>query len=298
MKRNLVALDDYLREKKRIVEEALDNLLPTADEYPEIIHRAMRYSMFTGGKRIRPVLAIAGYEACEGADLESFLPVACSLELIHTFSFIHDDLPCMDDDDYRRGAPTSHLVFGEAIALLAGDALFNLAYQLILDTKFDGMTKIEVMKEMSSSLGTQGVIGGQVVDIISEGESPTEDKLQFIHSKKTGRLIRASLKIGGICAHASSERISWLVEAGEKLGLAFQIIDDLLDIEGDFEIVGKKGGKDFLHGKLTYPSLHGVDQSRQIAQELCGEAKNIFERFGSRGEILSSLTDFVVKRVY
>ncbi len=291
-------IDDYLKDKKRVVEKALDALLPSAEEYPEIIHRAIRYSVFPGGKRIRPILAIASYEVCGGPDLESFLPVACSLELIHTFSFIHDDLPCMDDDDYRRGVPTSHFVFGEAIALLAGDALFNLAYELILDTRFDAVTKTRVMKEIASSLGTQGVIGGQVVDIISEGESPTEDKLEFIHSKKTGRLMRASLTVGGICADASSERISWLVDGGERLGLAFQIIDDLLDVEGDFEIVGKRGGKDFLQGKLTYPSLHGVERSRRIAEDLCGEAKNVFERFGSRGEILSSLTDFVLNRIY
>jgi len=293
-----VGLDDYLREKKKAVEDALDGLLPAADKYPAIIHRAMRYSIFAGGKRIRPILAIASYEACGGRDPTSFLPVGCSLELIHTFSFIHDDLPCMDDDDYRRGTPTSHRVFGEAIALLAGDALFNLAYQLIVDSTFDEVTKVEVMKEMSDALGTEGVIGGQVVDIISEGESPTEDKLRFIHSKKTGRLILASLKIGGMCAHAPSETIRRLADAGGKLGLAFQIIDDLLDVEGDFEVVGKEAGKDSVHGKLTYPLLYGVDRSRQIAEGLCGDAKHVFEQFGDRGEILSDLTDFILHRIY
>jgi geranylgeranyl diphosphate synthase type II len=293
-----VGLDDYLREKKKAVEEALDRLLPATDKYPAIIHRAMRYSVFAGGKRIRPILAIAGYEACGGVDIVSFLPVACSLELIHTFSFIHDDLPCMDDDDYRRGTPTSHRVFGEAIALLAGDALFNLAYRLIVDATFDGVTKVEVVRELSEALGTEGVIGGQVVDIISEGESPTENKLQFIHSKKTGRLILASLKIGGICARAPSEKICRLADAGGKLGLAFQIIDDLLDVEGDFEVVGKEGGKDFLRGKLTYPSLHGADRSRQIAEGLCADAKHIFEQFGNGAEILLSLTDFILHRIY
>lgn len=291
-------LNDYLNGKRKVVEEALDVLLPSADQYPEIVHKAIRYSVFTGGKRIRPILAIAGYEACEGRDLKCFLPVACSLELIHTFSFIHDDLPCMDDDDYRRGVPTSHRVFGEAIALLVGDALFNLAFEFILDSKFDVDTKVRTMKEISSSVGTRGVIGGQVVDVISEGETPTEDKLQFIHSKKTGRLIRASLKVGGICAGVSSERISWLSDAGEKLGLAFQIIDDLLDVEGKFEIMGKKVGKDSLQGKLTYPSLYGRERSRQIAQDLCADTKNIFEKFGNRSEILSGLTDFIINRIY
>lgn len=298
MKKKLVKIDDYLKKRKKVVEKALDELLPPADETPEIIHRAMRYSVFTGGKRIRPILAIASYEACEGMNLKSFLPVACALELIHTFSFIHDDLPCMDDDDYRRGVPTSHLVFGEAIALLAGDALFNLAYESIIDSEFEPATKIRVLKEISSGVGTRGVIGGQVVDVISEGENPTEDKLLFIHSKKTGRLIKVSLKIGGICADASSERLSWLDEAGEKLGLAFQIVDDLLDVEGDFEVMGKEGGKDSILGKLTYPALYGVDKSREIAHDLCSDAKDIFKKFGHRGEVLGSLTDFMLNRIY
>jgi geranylgeranyl diphosphate synthase type II len=293
-----VEIDDYLKEKKEVVEAELDSLLPPSQEYPETIHESLRYSVFVGGKRIRPILAISSYEACGGDDLERFLPLACSLELIHTFSFIHDDLPCMDDDDYRRGAKTSHLVFGEAVALLAGDALFNMAFEVILGSQFDDTTKVRVMEEISSSVGTRGVIGGQVIDVISEGEEPTPEKLEFIHSKKTGKLIEASLTIGAICAKVPSEKISWMGQAGSKLGLAFQIVDDLLDIEGDFDVVGKRGGKDSFHGKLTYPALYGVQRSREMAQDLRDEAKSIFERFGKKGEILSGLTDFIVDRVY
>jgi geranylgeranyl diphosphate synthase type II len=293
-----VEVSEYLSRKKAVVEDALDGLLPSKDEYPEVIHTAIRYSAFAGGKRIRPILSIASYEACEGSHLGVFLPVACSLELIHTFSLIHDDLPCMDDDDYRRGIPTAHRVFGEAIALLAGDALFNLAYDCILKSDLELATKVEVLRELSTSVGTDGVIGGQVIDIISEGEDPEEERLLYIHSRKTGRLIRASLKVGGICASASSEKLSWLEEGGEKLGLAFQIIDDILDVEGDFEVVGKEAGQDSLRKKLTYPSLHGVERSRQIAKDLCGEARGAFQRFGDKGEVLSGLTDFVLNRIH
>jgi geranylgeranyl diphosphate synthase type II len=293
-----VAIDEYLKEKKRVIEAALGKLLPPSHEYPEIIHESVRYSVFSGGKRIRPVLALASYEASGGEDIERFLEVACSLELIHTFSFIHDDLPCMDDDDYRRGAKTSHVVFGEAIALLAGDALFNMAFDVIVGSQFDDRIKVLVMKELSSSVGTKGVIGGQVVDVISEGQEPTPEKLDFIHSKKTGKLIEASLKIGAICAGASPGEISRMGEAGGKLGLAFQIVDDLLDVEGDFEVVGKEGGKDSVHGKLTYPALYGVERSRELAHKLRDEAKSIFEEFGEKGQSLSGLTDFIVDRIY
>jgi len=293
-----VEISEYLAEKRKLVERALDESLPAADASPQIIHRAMRYSVFAGGKRIRPILAIAAYEACNGRNLESFLPVACSLELIHTFSIIHDDLPCMDDDDYRRGVPTCHLVFGEAIGLLAGDALFNLGFGLVAGSTFSPETKVELIREITGGVGTSGVIGGQVVDVISEGETPTEDKLQYIHSKKTGKLISVSLKLGGICADVNGETISLLEEAGEKLGLAFQVIDDLLDVEGTLEVTGKKGGKDSLHRKLTYPSLYGVKESRHIAQNLCDGAKEIFKRFGRDGDVLIGLTDFLVKRIY
>lgn len=291
-------IDDYLKEKKRVIETVLDALLPSSQEYPTTIHESVRYSVFSGGKRIRPILAVASYEACGGEDLERFLSVACSIELIHTFSFIHDDLPCMDDDDYRRGTKTSHVVFGEAIALLAGDALFNMAFEVILGSRFDDSVKVRVMEEITSSVGTKGVIGGQVVDVISEGEDPTPEKLEFIHSRKTGKLIEASLKVGAICAGVSPEKVLWIGQAGSKLGLAFQIVDDLLDVEGDFEVVGKRGGKDSCHGKLTYPALYGLPRSRELAQDLCSEAKSLFTKFGEKGEILSGLTDFIADRIY
>ena len=288
----------YLSERKKLVEKELDTLLPSESEYPEIIHRAMRYSVFAGGKRTRPILAIAGFEACGGKTLNRVLHCACAIELIHTFSFIHDDLPCIDNDDYRRGKLTSHKVFGEAIAVLAGDALLNLSFEIIANTNLKVNTKVDILKEITKAIGTDGVLGGEVVDIISEGEKPDPKKLEYIHTKKTGALIKASLKIGGLCAEASLKKLKALEDAGSKLGYAFQIVDDILDVEGNESKLGKKTRKDAASGKITYPGLYGVEESKRKVKELCSSAKEIFDRFGSKGEILKGITDFIEKRTW
>lgn len=291
-------VDKYLSEKKKLIEKKLDTLLPPESEYPEIIHRAMRYSVFAGGKRIRPILTIAGFEACGGKRLNHVLPCACTIELIHTFSFIHDDLPCIDNDDYRRGKLTSHKVFGEAIAVLTGDALLNLSFEIIANTNLKVRTKVDILKEITKAIGTDGVLGGEVIDIMSEGKKLDPEKLEYIHTKKTGALISASLKIGGLCAEASSKKLKALKDAGSKLGYAFQIVDDILDVEGDDSRVGKKTGKDAESGKITYPGLYGIEGSKSKVKELCSGAKGIFDKFGVKGEILKDITDFIGERTW
>jgi geranylgeranyl diphosphate synthase type II len=292
-------LDAYLGERRRAVDEALDRYLPTADAYPATIHEAMRYSVLAGGKRLRPTLVIAGAEAAEGR-MADVMPTACAFELIHTYSLIHDDLPAMDDDDYRRGRLTSHKVFGEAMAILAGDALLTHAFGLVAANIRLGKAPAEVfprlVAEISEAAGTAGMIGGQVVDVQSEGERVSAETLEYIHTHKTAALIRAALRSGALLAGASDPVLDALTRYGERLGLAFQIVDDVLDVEGSLEILGKTPGSDRRKKKITYPDYHGLDTSWDRARALIHEARAAVAVLGPAAEPLGALAEFVLRR--
>ncbi|MCD6451075.1 MAG: polyprenyl synthetase family protein [Acidobacteria bacterium] len=291
-------LASYLASKKEKIDRTLDTILPKPDEYPEIIHRAMRYSVFAGGKRLRPILALASAEAVGGKE-EEILPIACSLELIHTYSLIHDDLPAMDNDDFRRGKPTSHRVFGEAIAILAGDALLTLAFEQLAAVPEDLVPpkrKIKVIKEIASASGSRGMVGGQVVDIESEGKKVNLPTVTYIHQAKTGRLITASVRIGGIVAGATPSQLDALSVYGENVGLAFQIIDDILDITGSKEKLGKEVAKDAIRGKATYPGVVGIAEAKKRAFEAAEEAIKALSQFGEAARPLREIAKFIISR--
>lgn len=282
-------LKRYLSVKKRIVENAMDRYLPSEKTKPKTIHKAMRYSAFAGGKRLRPILAIASFELVNGKG-KSILPAACALEFIHTYSLIHDDLPCMDDDDLRRGKPTSHKVFGEGMAVLAGDALHALAFEILLKTK-----NPEVMKEVVKSIGTKGMIGGQVADLEAEGKKISSSQVEYIHTHKTAALIRASIRVGALLGGADRKKLNALSRFGGKIGLAFQITDDILDVEGKEEIIGKKTGAD--KKKATYPKTLGLEGSKEIAEKLVESAKKDLKIFSKKRIIFEKLADYIVARV-
>lgn len=290
-------LESYLEERRQLVQEALQGCLPPADSYPPAIHQAMHYSLFAGGKRLRPILVLAAGEAV-GSRLEPLLPAACAVELIHTYSLIHDDLPAMDNDDYRRGRPTCHRVYGEAMALLAGDALLTQAF-VVLSRVPAGIPPERVLRatgELAAAAGSQGLIGGQVVDMETEGQAFTLQMVDYIHSHKTGSLIRACLRLGGILGGAEEKQLALLTRYGEALGLAFQITDDILDITGDFSQMGKEGGVDVARGKATYPACLGLAASRQKASELCREAAACARALGATAVPLELLAGYVLMR--
>jgi geranylgeranyl diphosphate synthase type II len=266
-----VVTPTYLIEKAKLIDEYLLKFLPEPDVYPHILHEAIRYSIMAGGKRLRPVLALAAYEACDGAGQEIY-KAAVALELVHTYSLIHDDLPCMDDDDFRRGKPTLHRKYSEAIALLAGDALHDFAFRLMAETG-----NAEVVLELAKAIGTSGMLGGQMADIEAEGRDLNLDELEFIHNHKTGMLIRGAVCIGSILANADENELNIIAQYGEKIGLAFQIVDDILDIEGDAKLLGKPIGSDSKNKKATYPSVVGLEKSREIARQLIEDAINLVE---------------------
>ena len=291
-------LQAYLKERRALVDAALERFLPPEDAPPPTVHRAMRYSVMAGGKRLRPILVIAGAEAVGGTP-ETVLPAACALELIHTYSLIHDDLPAMDDDDYRRGRLTSHKVFGEAIAILAGDALLTLAFRLVADNTArvtNPLVLRDVVAELAGAAGTFGMVGGQVVDIESEGKTITAETLEYIHRHKTAALIRASLRVGALLAGGDAKAVAAIGEAGSDLGLAFQIVDDILDVEGTLEELGKTAGSDERKQKATYPALHGLEASRRQAKMLIERVKQRLGVFGARAVPLQALADYVVER--
>jgi len=291
-------LPAYLTERRALVDAALERVLPPEDAPPPTVHRAMRYSVMAGGKRLRPILVIAGAEAVGGAAAE-VMPTACALELIHTYSLIHDDLPAMDDDDYRRGRLTSHKVFGEAIAILAGDALLTLAFRLVADNASsvkDPRAVADAVAEIADAAGTAGMVGGQVVDIESEGKPVSAGTLEYIHLHKTAALIRASLRAGARLAGGDAAAVAAISEAGRDLGLAFQIVDDILDVEGSLEQLGKTAGSDERKQKATYPALHGLEASRREARRLVERVKTRLAGFGERGAPLGALADYVFER--
>ena len=293
-----IDLQAYLKERRALVDQALEAFLPPEDTPPPSVHRAMRYSVMAGGKRLRPILVIAGTEAVGGAP-DSVMPTACALELIHTYSLIHDDLPAMDDDDYRRGRPTSHKVFGEAIAILAGDALLTLAFRLIADNAplvKDPTVLRDVVAEVAGAAGTFGMVGGQVVDIESEGKTISAQTLEYIHRHKTAALIRASLRVGALLGGGDARAVETISEAGSDLGLAFQIIDDILDVEGSLAELGKTAGSDERKGKATYPAVHGLEASRRQAKLLIERTKQRLAVFGEASGPLCALADYVFER--
>ena len=288
----------YLAERRQLVDDALAATLPPEDTPPSSVHRAMRYSVMAGGKRLRPILVIAGAEAV-GGKAESVMPTACALELVHTYSLIHDDLPAMDDDDYRRGRLTNHKVFGEAIAILAGDALLTYAFRLVAENAScvaDPAVIREVILEITDAAGTGGMVGGQVVDIESEGKIVTAETLEYIHLHKTAALIRASLRVGALLAGGRPADVLAISEAGRSLGLAFQIVDDILDVEGTLAELGKSAGSDERKQKATYPALHGVDASRAQARALIARAKERLRGLGSGAVALCALADYILER--
>jgi len=293
------SLELYLRERKANIDKALDVYLPKTDTYPPAIFEATRYSVFAGGKRLRPILCVAAAEAVGGRE-EQVLPVACAIELIHTYSLIHDDLPAMDDDDFRRGRPTSHKVYGEGIAILAGDALLTEAFYLMsradLMADVDTDRRLMVINEVSRAAGCFGMVGGQVADLQSEGAAVDEETLQYIHVHKTAALISVSLRAGALLANAGSGDLQALTNYGRKIGLAFQIADDILDIESTREVLGKDTGSDEERRKMTYPALFGVERSRHKAGELVNGALVDLERCDERAWPLREIAAFILER--
>ena len=289
-------LRDYLAQQQRLVDAELDRLVPPETTAPATIHRAMRYSLFAGGKRIRPILCIeAANTICEAAD--GVVAAACSLELIHTYSLIHDDLPALDNDDYRRGKLTNHKVFGDAMAILAGDSLLTLAFQVLAELRIPGDRRAELIRELSTASGTVGgMIGGQVADLEGEGKTPNAELLESIHRAKTGALLRASLRLGAIYAGATAEQYAALSCYGEHIGLAFQIVDDILDVEESSEALGKTAGKDAAQHKITFPAVYGLETSRGMAEEECARAHRVLDPFGARAGRLHELADLIVHR--
>lgn len=291
-----MTLSEYLGHQQQIVDRALDQCVPAGSVPPETIHKAMRYSLFAGGKRIRPILCMAAGQAVSPA-VEGIESAACTLELIHTYSLIHDDLPALDNDDLRRGRPTCHKVFGDAMAILAGDALLTLAFQVLAQLRAEDSVKVHLIEELSAAAGTvRGMIAGQVHDLEGEGQPPSPELLEAIHRAKTGALLRASLHMGGIFAGADPEQLAALSCFGEHAGLAFQIVDDVLDVEQPSEKLGKTAGKDAQQHKMTFPAVYGLDRSREMAEQERTRAHAALRPFGSRARRLRELADLIVHR--
>ncbi len=292
-----VELRRYWEEKKEIVEKFLKDYLDNKE--PQLLFEAMRYSLFAGGKRLRPLLVFLGYEVCGGERVDEVVPIGAAFELVHTFSLIHDDLPAMDDDDYRRGRPANHKVFGEGIAILAGDALFSMAFEVLFEAPIEKKRLLQIVKLLSVASGARGMIGGQVCDLQAEGAVPDEQMVRKIHRMKTGELIKAALVSGGIAAGADERKLTALRKAGLKLGISFQIVDDILDEIGESEKMGKAVRKDRERGKCTYPRVFGIERAKKDAQDLIEEVKYIInENFGRKGKLLSDLAQFIVERSY
>jgi len=285
--------ETYLESAKERVEAAFERFLPSEQERPQRLHQAMRYSLLAGGKRLRPALCYAAFEDCGGTG-NIVDNGAVALEMLHTFSLIHDDLPCMDDDDFRRGLPTCHKKFDEATAVLAGDALCILAFEVLARA---GNAK--AISVLAKALGSDGMLGGQVVDIEREGGKTVDlETVQYIHSHKTAALIEASLEVGALLAGATDEKLALYREYGRLTGLAFQVVDDILDITSTTETLGKDVGSDVEKGKATYPALLGIEESRRIARELMAQALAVCGKMGSRAPILSDLAHFIVERAF
>jgi geranylgeranyl diphosphate synthase, type II len=294
-----VNLKKYLATRQKLVDRALDWYLPKANSKPATLHRAMRYSLFAGGKRLRPILCVAAAEACRGK-IDDALPLACAIECIHTYSLVHDDLPSMDNDDFRRGRPTCHKVFGEGIAVLAGDALLTIAFEIVSRAKprarYDMST---LLREVAVAAGSQKLIAGQVADLEAEGKKIKRRELQFIHQNKTAAILQSSVRLGAMSANADARKLAATTQFGQHLGLAFQVIDDILDVTQTSERLGKSAGKDVAAKKATYPAVMGLQESRVEARRLTSKAHKALSVFSNRdAETLHVLANYLLEREY
>ena len=292
-------LERYLAERGKLVDRTLSKLLPAGKAVPRTLDKAMRYSLFSGGKRIRPILAIASGEAV-GAPVARVLPFACALEMIHSYSLVHDDLPAMDDDDLRRGKPTNHVVFGEGIAMLAGDGLLTEAFRVMADAALrpgqDRTAAVRALQEIAIGAGAVGMVGGQVADVEAENKKPTKALVEYIHARKTGALLRASVRAGALAGGATAQQFARLDRYGTAMGLAFQIADDILDVEGGTAKTGKREGRDAELHKVTYPAAVGMAKAKTRARVLLTEALAAIQPLGIHAEPLRQLATFVVER--
>jgi geranylgeranyl diphosphate synthase type II len=286
----------YWSARQKKVDAALDRLLPSANTKPKTIHQAMRYSIFAGGKRLRPVICLATAEVISGKN-DDAIPLACAVECIHTYSLIHDDLPSMDNDDFRRGKPTSHKVYGEGIAVLAGDALLTIAFEMAASCRaWPRYSHKDVIHELAVAAGSQKLIAGQVADLEGEGRKITPAELRYIHDNKTAALIASSIRLGAMSANATPKQLERLTDFGETLGLAFQVIDDILDVTQTTEKLGKSAGKDVAAQKATYPALLGLDKAKKEADRLTQRARAALKPFGKAAAPLSAIADYLLKR--
>lgn len=290
-----VLLKKDMKEKQELVNIILDRYLPRKDEYPKSLHKAIRYSVFAGGKRLRPYLTMLTYQMYAG-NPEPITPVAAAIEMIHTFSLIHDDLPDIDNDEYRRGKKSCHALFGEGEALLAGDGLLVGAFEMITYAEITAEHRVRFIRELAHECGIQGLIAGQMMDIESEGKKVTPKILNYIHENKTAKLINLSLRFGAIAGGAPAEELALIEEYGNCIGLVYQIVDDMLDIEGNQEELGKSIGKDAQAGKATFPSVYGIDESNRKAKELTEKAKQSISKLGDKSALLVTLADYLLSR--
>ena len=289
-------LQAYLEAGTVLVNRALDSFLPRASTKPRTIHQAMRYSLFAGGKRMRPMLCLAAAEAC-GGKLAEALPLACAVECIHTYSLIHDDLPAMDNDDFRRGKPTNHKVFGEAMAILAGDGLLTQAFEIAAQCRgWERYPIRQIILELAYAAGSLQLLAGQVADLEAEGQKLSPRQLQYIHERKTSALLCCCVRLGGMSANCSKAQLQALTEFGYNVGLAFQIIDDILDVTQTSEQLGKTAGKDTAAQKATYPSIVGLEKSRDIARDLTNKAFAALKIFRGKAQALEGLADYLLRR--
>ncbi|MGC9336761.1 MAG: polyprenyl synthetase family protein [Candidatus Cloacimonadia bacterium] len=293
----MMRLKKDVKEKRELVNIIIDRFLPRKDEYPKIIHKAMRHTLFAGGKRIRPYLTITTYQLFGGTG-QKILPAAASIELVHTYSLIHDDMPDLDNDDYRRGKPALHKEFGEGIALLAGDALFIEAFKLLLGIDTKTKIRAKLVQELSEATGCEGLVAGQVADIESEGKDVVEEAIDFIYMNKTAKLIITAIRFGALLAEASPDDLARITEFGKTIGVLFQLTDDILDIEGSLEDIGKTPGKDEKMKKATYPRIFGMEKAKSKADQLLEQAQDIISYYGDDAEFLKQISIYIATREF
>ena len=291
-------LKTYIKSRQKLIDRALDRYLPKENAKPPTIHKAMRYSLFAGGKRLRPVLCLASAEACHGK-IDNAMPLACALECIHTYSLVHDDLPSMDNDDFRRGRPTCHKVFGDGIAVLAGDALLTIAFEIVSRAKPTPRYNMSILlRETAVAAGSQKLIAGQVADLEAEGKETNRAQLQYIHENKTAAILTTTVRLGAMSANANPKQLNAITRFGRALGLAFQVIDDILDVTQTSEKLGKSAGKDVAAQKATYPAVIGLEKSRAEAKRLTRQAHRELSSFDEKGETLHALANYLLEREY